>query len=76
MRLEHLKQIAGALTTGNPARVAAKAVMVAEVERLHWRIWNGKTKNARKSIIRIRAVMRADVGGVRLCAADRDRAGT
>jgi hypothetical protein len=24
MRLEHLKQIAGALTTGNPARVAAK----------------------------------------------------
>ena len=57
MRLEHLKQIAGALTTCNPARVAAKAVIVAEVERLHWRIWNGKTKNARKSIIRIRAVM-------------------
>jgi hypothetical protein len=58
MRLEHLKQIAGALTTGNPARVAAKAVIVTEVERLRWRIWNGKAKNARKSIIRIRAVMR------------------
>jgi hypothetical protein len=57
MRLEHLKQIAGALTAGNPARVAAKAVIVTEVERLHWRIWNGKAKNARKSIIRIRAVM-------------------
>src|ERR1039458_3842011 len=57
MRFEHLKQIAGALTTGNPARVATKAVIVAEVERLHWRIWNGKAKNARKSIIRIRAVM-------------------
>ena len=49
--------MAGALTTGNPARVAAKAVIVTEVERLHWRIWNGKAKNARKSIIRIRAVM-------------------
>ena len=57
MRLEHLKQIAGALTTGNPARVAAKAVIVTEVERLRWRIWNGKAKNARKSIIHIRAVM-------------------
>src|SRR5271163_680268 len=49
MRLEHLKQIAGALTTGNPARVAAKAVIVTEVERLRWRIWNGKAKNARKA---------------------------
>jgi hypothetical protein len=37
--------------------VAAKAVIVAEVERLHWRIWNGKAKNAGKSIDRIRAVM-------------------
>jgi hypothetical protein len=37
--------------------VAAKAVIVAEVERLHWRIWNGKAKNAQISINRIRAVM-------------------
>jgi hypothetical protein len=57
MRLEHLKQIAGALTTDVSSRVTAKAVIVAEVERLHWRIWNGKAKNARKSIDRIRAVM-------------------
>jgi hypothetical protein len=57
MRLQHLKQIAGALATGDPARVAAKPVIVAEVERLHWRIWNGKAKNARKSIDRIRAIM-------------------
>jgi hypothetical protein len=57
MRLEHLKQIAGALTTGNPLLVTAKAVIVTEVERLHWRIWNGKAKNAQKSIVRIRAVM-------------------
>jgi hypothetical protein len=57
MRLQHLKQIAGALTSDDPARLAAKAVIVAEVERLHWRIWNGKAKNAQISINRIRAVM-------------------
>jgi hypothetical protein len=55
MRLQHLKQIAGALSVDQPARMAAKAVIVAEVERLHWRIWNGKAKNAQKSIDRIRA---------------------
>jgi hypothetical protein len=57
MRLQHLKQIASALSTDDPARVPAKAVIVAEVERLHWRLWNGKAKNARNSIDRIRAVM-------------------
>jgi hypothetical protein len=57
MRLQHLKQIAGALSADHPARMVAKAVIVAEVERLHRRIWNGKAKNARKSIDRIRAVM-------------------
>jgi hypothetical protein len=57
MRLQHLKQIAKALTSDDPERVAAKAVIVAEVERLHWRIWNGKAKDAQISIHRIRAVM-------------------
>jgi len=57
MRLQHLKQIAGALSEDDPARVAAKAVIVEEVERLHWRIWNGKAKDAQVSIDRIRAVM-------------------
>jgi hypothetical protein len=57
MRLEHLKQIADLLTTDDPLRVTAKAVIVTEVERLHWRIWNGKAKNAGKSTDRIRAVM-------------------
>ena len=46
MRLQHLKQIASALSTDDPARMAAKAVIVAEIERLHWRMWNGKAKNA------------------------------
>ncbi len=57
MRLQHLKQIAGALLTDDPARGAAKAVIVEEVERLHWRNWNGKAKDAQISIDRIRAVM-------------------
>jgi hypothetical protein len=57
MRLQHLKQIAGALSADHPARVAAKAVIVEEVERLHWRLWNGKTQDAQISIDRIRAVV-------------------
>ena len=58
MRLQHLEQIAGALAKGDPAQVRAKAVMVSEVDRLHWRIWNGKAKDAQKSIARIRTVKR------------------
>jgi hypothetical protein len=57
MRLQHLEQIANGLSGGDPSRVAAKAVIVAEVERLHWRLWNGKAANARISIDRIHAVM-------------------
>ena len=57
MRLQHLKQIANSLPTDDPTRVAAKAVIAAEVERLHWRIWNGKATDAQISIDRIRAVM-------------------
>jgi hypothetical protein len=33
------------------------AVIVAEVERLRWRVWNGRAKNAQRSIERIRKVM-------------------
>ncbi len=57
MRLQHLKQTAGALAADDPARVAAKAVIIEEVERLHWRLWNGKARDAQISIDRIRAVM-------------------
>jgi len=58
MRLQHLKQIANTLTADDPTWAEAKAVIVEEVERLHWRIWNGKAKDAQVSIDRIRAVMR------------------
>jgi hypothetical protein len=57
MRLQHTKLAAANLSTNEPDRVAAKATIVAEVERLHWRIWNGKAKNAQRSINRIRKVM-------------------
>jgi len=57
MRLQHTAQAASGLSTDNPDRVLAKAVIVAEVERLRWRIWNGKAKNAQRSIERIRKVM-------------------
>jgi hypothetical protein len=57
MKLQHLKQVADGLAADDATREAAKAVIVTEVERLHWRIWNGKAKNARKSIDRIRPVM-------------------
>ena len=57
MRLQHTKVAAASLSTDDPDRVTAKATIVAEVERLHWRIWNGKAKNAQRSIKRIRKVM-------------------
>ena len=31
--------------------------IIAEVERLHWRIWNGKANNTRDTLERIRKVM-------------------
>jgi hypothetical protein len=57
MRLQHTKLAAANLSIDEPGRVKAKAMIVAEVERLHWRIWNGKAKNAQRSIKRIRKVM-------------------
>jgi hypothetical protein len=57
MRLQHLTQIARGLSCGGPERAAARAAIVEEVERLRWRLWNGKAKDAKVSIDRIRAVM-------------------
>ena len=56
MRLQHLKQVAGVLSDEDPAR-GAKAMIITEVERLRWRIWNGKAKNAQISIDRIHALL-------------------
>jgi hypothetical protein len=37
--------------------MVAKTVIVEEVERLRWRLWNGNAKDAQISIDRIRKVM-------------------
>src|SRR5271166_293655 len=57
MRFQHATQAASGLSADNPSRVQAKAMIVEEVERLRWRIWNGKARNAERSINRIRQVM-------------------
>lgn len=57
MRLQHAKLAASGLSTDTPDRIAAKTAIVAEVERLHWRIWNGKAKDAQITFDRIRKVM-------------------
>ena len=46
MRLQHAEKTAGTLPIDTPERENAKAVIVAEVDRLRWRIWNGKAKDA------------------------------
>jgi hypothetical protein len=57
MRLQHAKQAASGLSADTPGRMQAKAVIVPEVERLRWRIWNDKAKNARRTLERVRKVM-------------------
>jgi hypothetical protein len=62
MRMQHAAQAASGLSADGPGRVKAKAVIVVEVERLRWRIWNGNAKSAQRSIDRIRKVMHAFKG--------------
>jgi hypothetical protein len=57
MRLQHAEKTAGNLPADTPERENARAVIVAEV--LHWRIWNGKAKDAQITLERIRDVMPA-----------------
>ena len=58
MRLQHAKAGRQRIVDGRSRPGAgAKAVIVAEVERLRWHIWNGKAKNDQRSIDRIRKVM-------------------
>jgi len=59
MRLQHAKLAATGLSTDEPVRVQAKAAIIAEVERLRWRIWNGKAKSAKISLDRVGKVLHA-----------------
>jgi hypothetical protein len=62
IRLQHLTQVAGNLSSDTPERAAAKAVIVEEVERLRWRLWNGKARDAGISLERLQAAMPAFQG--------------
>jgi hypothetical protein len=57
MRLQHAEKTAGTLPANTAERENAKAVIVTEIDRLRWRIWNGKATDAKVTIERIRAVM-------------------
>ena len=57
MRLHHAEKTAGTLPIDTPERENAKTVIVTEIDRLHWRIWNVKAKDARITLERIRQVM-------------------
>jgi hypothetical protein len=59
MRLQHAKQVAEALPAGDPDQQQVKAEIVAEVERLRWRVWNGKAKDARLTVKRLSALLPA-----------------
>jgi hypothetical protein len=61
MRQQHAKLATSGLPTDEPGRPEAKATIVTEVERLHWRIWNGKAKNAQKTFNRIRKFMHTQI---------------
>src|SRR3954453_13106590 len=74
MRLQHLTRVAGSLPADGPERAAAKAVIAEEIERLRWRLWNGKAKDAGISLDRIRAVahhFRGEADGRRAVAPSR-----
>ncbi len=63
MRLRHAEQAAEGLPPDAPDQPRAKAAIVAEVGRLRWRAWNGKAKDARVTLERIRALLPALGGG-------------
>ncbi|EWY36085.1 hypothetical protein N825_29960 [Skermanella stibiiresistens SB22] len=57
MRLQHAGKTAGNLPIDTSERENARVAIVAEVDRLRWRIWNGKAKDAKVTLERIRQVM-------------------
>jgi len=62
MRLQHAKQAAEGLPADGPDQVQARAAIAAEVERLRWRTWNGKAKDTRITLERIRTLLPAFEG--------------
>ncbi len=59
MRLQHAKQVPEGLPASEPDQLQAKAAIVAEVERLRWRSWNGKATDVRITLKRSRKLLPA-----------------
>ena len=55
--LQHAKQVAEALPADAPDQQQVKAEIVTEVERLRWRAWNGKAKDAQITLKRLRTLL-------------------
>ena len=47
------------MPAGDPHQQQAKAEIIAEVERLRWRTWNGKAKDAKVTLKRLRTLLPA-----------------
>ena len=62
MRLQHAEKTASTLPADTAEREHARAAIIAEVDRLHGWIWNGKAKDAQITLEHIRAVMPAERG--------------
>jgi hypothetical protein len=59
MRLQRVKQVTEALPAGDADQQRAKAKVVTEVERLRWRVWHGKARDARLTLKRLRTLLPA-----------------
>ena len=57
MRLQYAEKTPSNLPIDTPKRNNARSVIVAEVDRLSWRIWNGKAKDAKVTLECIRSVI-------------------
>ena len=57
MRLQHAKQVAEALPAEDPDQQQARAEIATEVERLRWRVWHGKARDARITLKRLRTLL-------------------
>jgi hypothetical protein len=59
IRVHHLQQAARGLSTRVPTHAAAAAKIQAELERLHWRLWHGRTDAVDVSLQRLKTSIRA-----------------
>ena len=57
-RLQHVRQAASGLKSSIPDLPGVTAKIAAEVERLRWRLWNGKPKAVSKTIEKILPLIR------------------